>query len=87
MLKARSPIHHTGNFNSPTLLIRSKEDGVVDIEHFKKIKKRLKKADIPVYIKEIEKSDHHFSKSQGRRVLYSEITKFLEKHFPARKNK
>ena len=82
-LSERSPINFSKNYNSPVLLIRSEKDGVVRAEQFKKMKKKLKKQKIPLYFKEISEADHYFSTADSRMVLFSEISSFLNEHFPA----
>jgi dipeptidyl aminopeptidase/acylaminoacyl peptidase len=81
MLEQNSPYLHAHKINTPTLIIAGERDSIVPLQQSKKMLKALRKHDKNVKFIRVKDAGHSvFRKTEDAKMVYSEITSFLNKH-------
>ncbi len=81
-LKEISPIHHSGKFQVPTLLIYSVDDTIVPPRQTLNLYKKLKKQGKSAQQVKLKGEDHWLSNSETRLSTLKAIDEFLNEHNP-----
>lgn len=79
-LAAISPINFVKQITSPVLLIHGQYDEVVPVNQSREMAEALEDEDKNVTFVELEKGDHHLSKSENRMKAMLAIEEFIKKH-------
>ena len=79
-LEQISPINHVKKVKSPILLIHGEYDQVVSMKQSESMFDELDDAGKNVTFIELEKGDHHLSKSKNRMKALKAIDKFIKQH-------
>ncbi len=79
-LKARSPINHVANIESPLYIAHGKNDIRAHVEHFYELRDRLKQENIPFEQLLVEKEGHGFYKIENRVNYANELLGFLDQY-------
>lgn len=85
-LKARSPVEHVENIRVPTLHAYGENDPRVDIGHWKRLERALKKYN-KRYVRIEERDEGHGFENENSRVrFYRAMEEFLGKYLPSAEN-
>jgi dipeptidyl aminopeptidase/acylaminoacyl peptidase len=83
-LMARSPAEHAANVRIPVLLLHGDQDGVVPVEHSRKMERALRRAGANVRYVEIKGEGHSYWSDENETTIYREVEAFLAQHLPTR---
>lgn len=75
-----SPVTHAAKFTAPVLLIHSKNDAVVPYGQSETMARALKRAGKQVKLVTAKGEGHDFASRSGRRLLLTELQRFLAEH-------
>lgn len=79
-LKLISPTYQAANLKVPLLLSHGEMDSVAPIEHYERLREALNKAKRKYEFIEFEDNDHGLGDEKNRKMFYSRIVEFLNKH-------
>ena len=80
LVESVSPIFKVSEDDPPILLVHGDNDGIVDIEHSKRMRDALKKEGVAVHLEVIEGAGHVFFADEHHQQSQRAIFKFLEDH-------
>lgn len=80
LVESVSPIFKVSKDDPPILLVHGDNDGVVDIEHSKRMSDALKKEGVSVHLEVIEGAGHGFYEDVYHDQYQQAVFSFLEKH-------
>ncbi len=75
-----SPINHVERITAPLLLVHGAKDGIVNIEHFRRLTGKLKRHNKKFEALVKRSEGHGFNASENQVELYTAIEKFLAEH-------
>ncbi len=78
-LKAYSPTKRAEEINIPVFLAHGKFDQRVHFDQFTRMRRALKKADVPLTTREYDQDNHFMSIQKNRQDMFKALDKFLEK--------
>ncbi len=76
-MKDNSPVRRANELAVPLFLAHASEDLNVDFDHFKQMRKALKRTEAQVVYLEIKGDDHYFSGQKNRESLFIGLDEFL----------
>ncbi|MEM7083832.1 MAG: S9 family peptidase [Pseudomonadota bacterium] len=79
-LEVISPYHLAEQIEAPLLLIQSKDDTIVNIDHATSMEKKLRKLDKAVELVTVDLGGHSMNNTAARRTVLERIEAFLQTH-------
>lgn len=82
-LMARSPVAHASNIHIPVLLMHGDQDGIVQVEHSRRMARALRQAGADIRYVEVAGEGHPYWSDKDQTTFYAEVEAFLARNLPA----